>query len=262
MINIEQVYNQLQQQSGFISVVELAMILEANTSEVRQRLNELGDRGVCNEQDEWRVTGNLVHKLQSSPLSASEIEERDELENTVQQAFFIAGQALKVLRDKKLYRETHATFEDYLGDRFGFTKRKAYYLIDAYEVVNNLKSEQFVHFLPTNESQCRELTKLPVSQQAPAWVSALKEAGEGKTPLARIVKQVVNKIKGEPIVKPEPEKKDGPVLVPGIGIEYVAHLEEETYWLLKKYQEKIGAATFNGAIRRLLIEEKQRNESV
>lgn len=61
-------------------------------------------------------------------------------------------------------------------------------------------------------------------------------------------------------MKPKPKKKDGIVRLPGIGIEYVAHLEEETYYLLKEYQEKIGTATFNGAIRRLLDEEKQRDE--
>ncbi|MGB7416086.1 MAG: hypothetical protein WA902_17920 [Thermosynechococcaceae cyanobacterium] len=140
MISINSVYSQLEQQTDYISVVELAMMLEANTSEVRQRLNELGDRVAQNEHDEWCVVGEVVEKLKLSPLSASEIEERNELENTVQQAFFLAGQSLKVLRDRKLYRETHATFESYVRDRFDFTKRKAYYLIDASKVVENLRT--------------------------------------------------------------------------------------------------------------------------
>lgn len=53
MISIERVYNQLEQQPRFISVVELAIMLEANTSEVRQRLYELGDRVTRNEQESW-----------------------------------------------------------------------------------------------------------------------------------------------------------------------------------------------------------------
>lgn len=81
---------------------------------------------------------------------------------------------------------------------------------------------------------------------------------DGKAPPTRIIKQVINEIKGEPEVNLK-QNKDGLVRVPGIGIEYVAHLEEETYYLLKKYQEKIGAANFNGAIRRLLDAEIQRN---
>ena len=77
------------------------MMLEANTSEVRQKLNELGDRAFQNEQDEYRVVGNLVkdrtvdsltqnqasvavQKLELLPLSEAEVQERDELENTVQ----------------------------------------------------------------------------------------------------------------------------------------------------------------------------------
>lgn len=253
MISLERVYNQLQKQSGFISVVKLAMILEANTAEVRQRLTELGDRVTGNEHDEWRITGELVHKLKLLPLSVSEIEERNKLENVVQQAFYVAGQALMTLRNKKLYRETHTTFESYVRDRFGYSKRKAYYLIDAYEVVNSLKSEPLVHLLPTSERQCREVAKLPPKQQHSGWLKAVERAGN-KIPPARIIKQVVREIKGEPQMKPKKNQTDGIVRVPGIGIEYTAHLEEETYYLLKEYQYKIGAATKNGAIKRLLDE--------
>ena len=266
MIELDLVYQELARQSGYISVVELAMILESKVSEVRQRLHELGDRVSQNEHDQWRVTGSLVHKLELSPLFEAEIQERNELENTVSQAFFIAGQALRILRDKRLYRETHSSFVSYVKERFDFTRRAADYLISAAEVVENLKREQFVlgiNVLPVKESQCRELAKLPVKQQAPAWVSALEEAGEGKTPPARIIKQVVNEIKGVESKMFDPKKKkDGPVLVPGIGIEYIAVLDEETYWMLKGYQEQVGAATLNGAIRRLLDKEKRRNESV
>ena len=42
MISVERVYNKLEKQAEYLSVVELAMMLEASTSEVRQRLNELG----------------------------------------------------------------------------------------------------------------------------------------------------------------------------------------------------------------------------
>ena len=66
MICVDRVYQELEKQTNYISVVELAMILEANTSEVRQRLNELelGDRVTHNEHDEWRATGDLVQKLE------------------------------------------------------------------------------------------------------------------------------------------------------------------------------------------------------
>lgn len=257
MISIERVYNQLEQQSGFISVVELTMIIGGSVAEVRQRLNELGDRVAKNEHDEWRVVGEVFQKLELSPLSASEIEERDELENTVSQAFYVAGQALKVLRDKKLYRETHATFEAYIRDRFGYTKRKVYYLIDAVEVVNNLKSEPLVHFLPTNERQCREVAKLPVEIQPQAWLTSVERAGD-KVPSARIIKEVVKEIKSEPQMESKP-KPDRIIRTPGMETEYLIYSDRETYELLQAYKERIGAATNNGAIRKLLMAENQRD---
>ena len=221
MISIDRVYTQLEKQTEFTSAVELAAILEANTSEIRQRLNELGGRVTSNKHDEWRVVGNVVQRLELSPLSASETKERDELENTVQQAFYVAGQSLKILRDKKLYRETHATFELYVKQRFDFTRATAYYLISASEVVDNLKCQPLVDILPTNERQCREIAKLPPDIQTQAWLTSVDKAS-GKVPPARIIKEVVNKIRGEPKMINPKHKKDGPVLVPGIGIEYIA----------------------------------------
>ena len=52
MISTQKVYARLEKQTGYISVVELAMMLEANTSEVRHRLNELGERVSSNDRDE------------------------------------------------------------------------------------------------------------------------------------------------------------------------------------------------------------------
>ena len=157
----------------------------------------------------------------------------------------------------------------YVNERFDFTRAAAYYLISASQVVENLKCQPLVDILPTNERQCREVAKLSLQQQHSGWLKAVERAGN-KIPSARIIKQVVREvrlahaeetsadfltqIKGEPQMKPKKNQTDGMVRVPGIGIEYVAHLEEETYYLLKEYQQRIGAATFNGAIRRLLDE--------
>ncbi|WP_156114226.1 hypothetical protein [Myxosarcina sp. GI1] len=97
MISIVSVRDELSQHDDYISAVKLSLILEASVMEVRQRLNELGKCVVCNDRDEWRLVGSLVQKLELSPLSPLEIEERDKLENTLTQAFFTAGQALKLL---------------------------------------------------------------------------------------------------------------------------------------------------------------------
>ena len=160
MLPENQVFLELAQQEDYICIVDLAMRLEASVSEVRHQLKALGDRVEYNDLDQWRI----VRVVERDILSEAERQERDALERTVQQAFFVAGKALKVLRDKRLYRETHSTFSSYVKERFDFTRRAAYYLIDAALVMNNLKCEQFVHrtnVLPTKESQVRPLTKLP-----------------------------------------------------------------------------------------------------
>lgn len=284
MISSELVFVQLAQQSSYVCIVELAMMLEASVSEVRQSLKGLGDRVECNDKDEWRILKNIVPERILSP---AEKVERDSLELTVQQAFYIAGQALRSLRDKKLYRETHSSFESYVRDRFDFTKRAAYYLIDAYEVVNNLKaahslapsderceapasrrdfaskgscgsllkSEQFVHsnkgtILPTKESQCRPLAKLSPERQREVWQIAVEKA-KGKVPSARIIKTIINQSNSDADMKAKPKDSEM-IYKSGTGIDYIVHLDEETYKLLESYQGRIGKATKNGAIRSLL----------
>ncbi len=131
------------------------------------------------------------------PLTLDEENERLHLERQVERAFYQAGLALQLLRDQKLYRSTHNTFQEYCQDRFGFTKRSAYYLIDAVQIVDNLqKSEPLVHIMPTSERQCRALKSLKPSQQQEAWNKAVAQA-RGKVPSSRIVRDVVNQIKNQ-----------------------------------------------------------------
>jgi hypothetical protein len=54
--------------------------------------------------------------------------------------FQSVGRALLEIRDKKLYRVSHPTFEDYCQSRWGFCARTAYRLI-AGEVSHNLRQD-------------------------------------------------------------------------------------------------------------------------
>ncbi|MGF1938781.1 MAG: hypothetical protein RM347_031220 [Nostoc sp. ChiQUE02] len=152
----------------------------------------------------------------------SETEERDRLhlERRVERAFFEAGKALAELRDRRLYRSTHKTFEEYCRSRFAYTHRHVNYLIAASNVVDNIimgtngsqneipdemgtnGSQNEIsdemgtngsQILPTTERQVRPLTKLEPSQQQEVWRQAVEQAG-GKVPPARIVKDVVQRI--------------------------------------------------------------------
>ena len=133
-----------------------------------------------------------------APLTVSEESDRNSLERKVERAFYEAGMALMELRDRRLYRSTHATFEEYCRDRFDYTRRRPYQLIEAAQIYDNLseKCVKFLHILPTKEGQVQPLSQLDREEQPFAWETAVEEAG-GKVPTGRIVKKVVQRIKDE-----------------------------------------------------------------
>ncbi|MBD2510671.1 hypothetical protein H6G91_25945 [Nostoc muscorum FACHB-395] len=136
-----------------------------------------------------------VPAVEIPELTEQEQSDRLHLERRVERAFFEAGKALTELRDRRLYRSTHKTFEDYCRDRFGFSRRQPYHLIEAAVIFDNLveKCERNVHILPTNEWQIRPLTKLDPDIQPEAWEQAI-ESAKGKVPSHRIVKDAVQRI--------------------------------------------------------------------
>ncbi len=79
-----------------------------------------------------------VPAVEVPELTPEEQSDRLHLERKVERAFFEAGKALAELRDRRLYRSTHRTFEEYCKDRFGFERRHPYRLIEAAVVVDNL----------------------------------------------------------------------------------------------------------------------------
>jgi hypothetical protein len=75
--------------------------------------------------------------------------------------FVEVGRALMQVRDARLYRAVHGTFEEYAEQRWGLIARRAYQLIDAAAVDGSLRTN--VHKdqpLPANEAQARELAPL------------------------------------------------------------------------------------------------------
>jgi hypothetical protein len=147
------------------------------------------------------VSPDIADQL-ADELTPEEQSERLYLERRVERAFYEAGKALMELRDRRLYRSTHKTFEEYCRDRFGYTRMAASYKIAAATVIDNLTtnglqneemSTNGLQILPTSERQVRPLSKLEPSQQLDVWQTAVEEAG-GKAPSGRIVKDVVQRI--------------------------------------------------------------------
>lgn len=152
-----------------------------------------------------------VEVVEFEELTEEEVRDRLHLERRVERAFYEAGKALMELRNRRLYRSTHKTFEDYCRDRFGFERRHPYRLIDAASVVDNLiqmcpigtqtetelTQEQMCpigfQILPANERQVRPLTKLEPDEQRSCWQLSVFEAGN-KVPSERIVKDIVQRV--------------------------------------------------------------------
>ena len=141
-------------------------------------------------------SSNELSILPIDPLTTDEESDRLHLERKVERAFYEAGMALMQLRDRRLYRSTHSTFEEYCRDRFGYTRRRPYQMIEAALIYDNLidKCVKFLHILPTKEGQIQPLSQLEPLEQPEAWITAVEEAG-GKVPPGRIVKEVVQRIK-------------------------------------------------------------------
>ncbi|MHC5916736.1 MAG: hypothetical protein ACYTXE_38470 [Nostoc sp.] len=152
------------------------------------------NEGISQQVDPSSAT-ITVSAVEVTELSQEEQSDRLLLERKVERAFFEAGKALAQLRDRRLYRSTHKTFEEYCRDRFGHSRRQSYLLMDAAVVFHNLVEicDQFDHKMPTAEGQVRPMTKLEPQEQQEVWLRAVELAG-GKVPTGRIVKDVVQKI--------------------------------------------------------------------
>ena len=114
-----------------------------------------------------------------SELTVIEKTELEELETVIKQdmgAFYRVGCALAKIRDSRLYRETHDTFEAYCKVRWEMKRTYAYYLIESSVAIKNLN----VHHggqIPINERQARPLTKLATAEaQREAWEMVVNNA--------------------------------------------------------------------------------------
>jgi hypothetical protein len=79
-----------------------------------------------------------VTAVEVPELTEEEQRDRLHLERKVERAVFEAGKALAELRDRRLYRSSHRTFEEYCRDRFGYTHRRVNYLIAGSVVFENI----------------------------------------------------------------------------------------------------------------------------
>ena len=127
-------------------------------------------------------------------LTKTETSELNLLERVIErgrQTFMEVGNALAKIRDARLYRSNHKTFEEYCQDRWNFSKTHANRLLIAAQVVERMTpigvkdnlspiGDKPELPLPIKESQARPLAALPPEKQRAAWQEAVATAPAGK----------------------------------------------------------------------------------
>ena len=140
-------------------------------------------------------------------LTVGEKTELSRLEKVVGEGlanFIAVGNALSKIRDQKLYRATHGTFEEYCRQRFSISKTHGNRLIAAAEVSRNLAPVGVI----SNERQARVLGSLPPEVQRHIWDRATEEVGgeptapQLKTVLANAVKEA--EAKAQQVIQARP----------------------------------------------------------
>lgn len=133
-----------------------------------------------------------MEQLKRQHLNEEESNELLIYEEVIQlglKTFVEVGNALLAIRDKRLYREEFATFEEYCKERWGMDRRNAYRHIEAAEVVSNIEMWSMDH-KPKNVRQARPLTKLEPEVQREAWSEVVEKHGDNIT--AKKVEKVVD----------------------------------------------------------------------
>jgi hypothetical protein len=114
--------------------------------------------------------GTEVH----SPLNEKERADLEACEQALhgfRKALIVAGKALEVINRGRLYRDTHATFEDYVTDVWGFKRAHAYRLIEEWPV-----AVACLQIGDINEAQARALLPAWKGHGPEATVTLFREA--------------------------------------------------------------------------------------
>ncbi len=141
----------------------------------------------------------MVAQRKLEGLSREERQTLERCEEGIASSFVALGDAIRTIRDRRLYREDFDTFEAYCQERWGWTRQHAYQLMAGAEVAANLAST-FVDELPmpTSEGQVRLLTKFEPTEQAGLWREAVSRSG-GRPPTMAMVREVIEETKPQPM---------------------------------------------------------------
>ena len=95
------------------------------------------------------------------------------------QGVFVFGHRLEQIREQRLYRQTHSTFEAYCKEKWDFSKTHANRLIQAHICQKHLKAVKDIEVnVPTKESQVRFIADLKPEQQVEVAQAVFEKVGD------------------------------------------------------------------------------------
>jgi hypothetical protein len=160
----------------------------------------------------------VIASVPSDRLTDRDRAELDALEAIIKRgikSFVEVGHALLTVRDKRLYRETSSSFDGYCRVRWELTRRHADRLIQAAEVVGQVRTETHGSEFPVpqNERQARALAEVEPEQRTSVWRQAVETASKGvkgkrKVTAAHVKKTVAKRRAANKKAKPTSANKD------------------------------------------------------
>jgi DNA adenine methylase len=137
-------------------------------------------------------------------------------------SFQETGAALRAIRDGRLYRQSHATFEGYCRERWGLSRIHAHRLVEATAVVGMLPTGNIP---AVNERQARELARLRTkdgeldeSLICAVWTKAAEEAkATGKAMTAKRLREQVEAVQQSPPRSRPIPSLPNPETLPGLA---------------------------------------------
>jgi hypothetical protein len=158
------------------------------------------------------------------------------------ESFLATGSALKEIRDDRLYREDHKTFESYVKAKWGFERAHAYRLIESSDIKKDLSpmGDKIPKAAEINtERQLRELKNIP----SDAIEAVVEKAAEiaGDAPItAKVLKEAREQVMSyeDAVAKPEPKAESPQALA--APIQAVATHLDGLHKTLKKLSDDCG----------------------
>ena len=151
----------------------------------------------------------------SKPLTTGERRQFERDKETIRKhvaGFLEASIAIARIRDRRLYRETHDSFEEFVADEYGLTPGRIHQLIRASQVAIDLQKALETTGVPlvhgtdgeipkiSNERQARALAIAPPDERAAVWTKAVEVAGG--EPTAKQIVEVIHVVDSKPASPP------------------------------------------------------------